>query len=74
MLDQLSDEEPFDLSAVASSMSPMSLANVERECILQAIESADGNVLKAARLLELKRGAMRYRMKKYGIVAAAACS
>jgi hypothetical protein len=32
-----------------------------------ALERAGGNVARAARLLGLKRGAMRYRMEKLGI-------
>ena len=39
----------------------------EKERIAQALERTGGNVVRAARLLGLKRGALRYRMDKYGI-------
>jgi transcriptional regulator with GAF, ATPase, and Fis domain len=39
----------------------------EREQIALALERTAGNVVRAARLLGLKRGAFRYRMDKYGI-------
>ncbi|MHC4200032.1 MAG: sigma-54-dependent transcriptional regulator [Planctomycetota bacterium] len=40
----------------------------EKERIVRALERTGGNVVRAARLLGLKRGALRYRMDKYGIV------
>jgi len=43
------------------------LVDIEKECIEQALKRTGGNVVKAARLLGLKRGALRYRMDKYGI-------
>ncbi|TET34462.1 MAG: sigma-54-dependent Fis family transcriptional regulator [Planctomycetota bacterium] len=43
------------------------LDDVERKCIVQALDRTGGNVVRAARLLGLKRGALRYRMDKYGI-------
>ncbi|MHC4662696.1 MAG: sigma-54-dependent transcriptional regulator [Planctomycetota bacterium] len=43
------------------------LDGVERKCIVQALDHSDGNVVRAARMLGLKRGALRYRMDKYGI-------
>ena len=36
--------------------------------ITQALQSAEGNVARAARLLGLSRKAVRYRMRKYGII------
>jgi transcriptional regulator with GAF, ATPase, and Fis domain len=38
---------------------------VERELIRQALEMAEGNRFKAARLLNLGIDALRYRMKKF---------
>jgi hypothetical protein len=39
----------------------------EKKSIVTALERAGGNVVKAARLLGVKRGALRYRMHKYGV-------
>jgi len=43
------------------------LDRIERECIVRALSRAGGNVFRAARLIGLKRGALRYRMDKHGI-------
>ncbi len=43
------------------------LSDIEKERIVRVLEQSSGNVVKAARLLGLKRGALRYRMDKYGI-------
>jgi DNA-binding NtrC family response regulator len=43
------------------------LFDIEKERIGQALTRTGGNVAKAARLLGLKRGALRYRMDKYRI-------
>jgi DNA-binding NtrC family response regulator len=45
----------------------MCLVRTEKERIGQALERTGGNVVRAARLLGLKRGALRYRMEKHGI-------
>jgi transcriptional regulator with PAS, ATPase and Fis domain len=50
-----------------SEFSNARLLRVERDCIIQALERTGGNVLNAARLLGVKRGALRYRMDKLGI-------
>jgi DNA-binding NtrC family response regulator len=39
----------------------------KRRSIVFALERTGGNVVKAARLLGIKRGALRYRMDKYGV-------
>ncbi|MBI3392306.1 MAG: sigma-54-dependent Fis family transcriptional regulator [Nitrospirae bacterium] len=44
----------------------VSLEEVEKELIGQALKLAAGNQVKAARLLHLTRDVLRYRMKKYG--------
>ncbi|MFQ5667645.1 MAG: sigma-54-dependent transcriptional regulator [Candidatus Binatia bacterium] len=46
-----------------------SLGSVERTLLLQALERAGNNLTRAARLLGIGRGALRYRLEKYGIVA-----
>jgi len=43
------------------------LLDVERQCIVTALARSGGNVVSAARLLGLRRGALRYRMDKLGI-------
>jgi DNA-binding NtrC family response regulator len=45
-----------------------------KEQIVLALERTGGNVVRAARLLGLKRGALRYRMEKLGIARDTACS
>jgi DNA-binding NtrC family response regulator len=60
--------EPAGLLAVASKASRGNRPDGgERERIALALERTAGNVVRAARLLGLKRGALRYRMDKYGI-------
>ena len=43
------------------------LDDVERDFICQALDRADGNKTRAARLLGLSRDTLRYRLEKYGI-------
>jgi len=45
----------------------VALDEVECGLIVAALEKAGGNIMEAARLLKLGRGALRYKMKKYGI-------
>ncbi|HSR42632.1 MAG TPA: sigma 54-interacting transcriptional regulator, partial [Longimicrobiales bacterium] len=45
----------------------VSLEEIERELIYQALERTDGNKTGAARLLGLSRDTLRYRLEKYGI-------
>ena len=44
------------------------LDDVERQLILSALQQADNNKSKAARLLGLSRDTLRYRLEKYGLV------
>lgn len=44
----------------------ISIENVERDLIKQALEMANQNQTKAAKLLHLTRDTLRYRMKKFG--------
>lgn len=43
------------------------LEEVEKAALLRAIERSGGNLSRAARLLGMGRGALRYRLEKYGI-------
>jgi len=46
----------------------VSLEQVERSLLLQALERAGGNKTAAARLLGLSRATFRYRLEKYGLL------
>jgi DNA-binding NtrC family response regulator len=45
----------------------MKLEDVERTLLLRALERSGHNLTRAARLLGMGRGALRYRLEKYGI-------
>ncbi|HSD62041.1 MAG TPA: sigma-54 dependent transcriptional regulator [Burkholderiales bacterium] len=45
----------------------ISLEEVERNYLLQALESSGWNITQAARLLGLSRDTLRYRIEKYGL-------
>jgi len=49
----------------------ISLEEVEKELLLKALEKAEWNQSKAARLLNVTRKTLIYRMEKYGLVAPA---
>ncbi len=48
-----------------------SLERVEEELVRQAVTAAGGNQTKAARLLDISRDALRYKLKKFNIASAA---
>lgn len=43
------------------------ILDIERQLIIKAMERTAGNVAKAARLLNMARGTLRYKLEKYGI-------
>ncbi|MCL4688060.1 MAG: sigma-54 dependent transcriptional regulator [Burkholderiales bacterium] len=47
------------------------LEQIERSLVEKALAKADGNVTRAARLLNLSRDTMRYRLEKFGLSPAA---
>jgi two-component system NtrC family response regulator len=47
----------------------MKLEDVERTLLLRALERSGNNLTRAARLLGMGRGALRYRLEKHGISA-----
>jgi two-component system response regulator AtoC len=47
----------------------VSLERVEEDLVRQAMQLADGNQTRAARLLDISRDALRYKLKKFGIPA-----
>ena len=46
----------------------LSLKDVEKELIMQAVHKTGGNQTKAARLLDISRDALRYKMQKFGLI------
>ncbi|MBI5665668.1 MAG: helix-turn-helix domain-containing protein, partial [Nitrospirae bacterium] len=46
----------------------LSLKNVEKDLIVQAIKKADNNQTKAAKLLGISRDALRYKMQKFNLL------
>jgi two-component system, NtrC family, response regulator AtoC len=46
----------------------VSLEEVERDLVRQALEATEGNQVRAARLLGISRDALRNRMKKFGLL------
>ncbi len=53
--------------AVALPDEGLDIENVIKELIVQALDKADGNKSKAARLLNVSRQTLLYRMDKYGL-------
>jgi transcriptional regulator with PAS, ATPase and Fis domain len=45
----------------------IALEELERDIILSALRTANGNLSRAARLLKIKRGKLRYRLERLGI-------
>jgi len=43
------------------------VACFEKQLVSQALEQADGNVVKASLILKIPRGTLRYKMEKYGV-------
>ena len=65
---ELRRQDPLTACIARADQTPKGdLSDVERDCIIEALERAGGNVVNAAALLGLKRGALRYRMDKYDI-------
>jgi DNA-binding NtrC family response regulator len=50
----------------------MSLEEMERRAIAEALERSGGNQVRAAKLLGISRDTLRYRMKKFGLLDSAA--
>ncbi len=45
-----------------------SLEEVERTLVEMALQQAGGNQTQAARLLDISRDALRYKLKKFGLI------
>jgi len=60
-------EETADRRAAAVPAPGMSLDQVEREMLTQALAQTSGNITRAARLLGITRDTLRYRMEKFNL-------
>ncbi len=58
---------PLDWTELAFPEDGLSLEEVERHLILAALDKANGNISKAARLLRINRGKLRYRLERLGL-------
>jgi DNA-binding NtrC family response regulator len=72
-LADLADTAPRPSVASASDIfelpaAGVSLEKVEESLVRQALRLASGNQTKAARLLDISRDALRYKLKKFGLV------
>lgn len=63
-LDEVSDQN----ASIDFPSEGLSLKNVEKDLIAQALKKADSNQTKAAKLLGISRDALRYKMQKIGIL------
>ncbi|HET9298971.1 MAG TPA: sigma-54 dependent transcriptional regulator [Candidatus Polarisedimenticolaceae bacterium] len=64
----LVDEADEPRPSAPSSGNGTSLRDMERTMVTEALERADGNQSQAARLLGISRDALRYKMKKFGLL------
>jgi DNA-binding NtrC family response regulator len=60
-------ESPIPQAEVALPAEGIDLPRMERALLLQALDRAGNNLTRAARLLGIGRGALRYRLEKHGI-------
>jgi two-component system response regulator AtoC len=62
-------DDPAKGAAMRLPAAGLRLEEVERDLVRQALESAVGNQVRAARLLGISRDALRNRMKKFGLLS-----
>lgn len=60
-------ESPIPQAEVMLPAEGIDLPRMERALLLQALDRAGNNLTRAARLLGIGRGALRYRLEKHGI-------
>jgi transcriptional regulator with PAS, ATPase and Fis domain len=60
---------PFLIKTVDDSEGGPSLAQFERNLLLQALQKSSWNQTRAARILKISRDALRYKMKKFNLRA-----
>ncbi len=68
MFDDPSPDGSVQDSKMSEPMYGTTLEEMERAVIAKALERTRGNQARAAELLGLGRDALRYRIKKYGLV------
>ncbi len=61
------DDIPLDIRQKNFVVSDSKLAGAEKEAIQDALRETGNNISKAAKMLGIGRGALRYKIKKYGI-------
>jgi two-component system NtrC family response regulator len=62
------DTESEDSASIDLPSNGLSLKDVEKDLIVQALKKADSNQTKAAKLLGISRDALRYKMQKFKIL------
>ncbi len=55
------------MAAVSTAVGNASLEDIEKSCLLQALEKTRGNRTQAARLLQITRRTLGYRLRKFGL-------
>ncbi len=60
-------KQTFDFTKIEIPSGGIALEDVERNLLLSALEKANGNISKAARLLQINRGKFRYRLERLDI-------
>lgn len=63
------DVRPTLLSNIQSSTQEASLEEIEKRCLLSALQKTAGNQTRAAKILGVTRRTLGYRIKKYGLEA-----
>jgi two-component system NtrC family response regulator len=58
------------IEGIRISPDGISLEKVEEALVRQALKMTNGNQTKAAKLLDISRDALRYRMQKFGLAEA----
>ncbi len=64
----LAETEPEEGAPIDLPNEGLSLKNVEKDLIEQALKKSDGNQTKAAKLLGISRDALRYKLQKFGFL------
>ncbi len=65
---QLAVRKPDGLATPAAPLDPETLGDHEKHAIAEALLRAGGNQTKAAKALDIGRNALRYKMRKYGLM------
>ena len=68
IVEQVDEEVPEEKASFNLPPEGLSLKNVEKELIVQALQMMSGNQTRAARLLGISRDALRYKMQKFGLL------